>query len=39
MDIYRGCVPFIFIQFLMLILLFFWPDLALYLPEASMVNK
>jgi len=39
MDIYRGCVPFIFIQFLMLLLLFFWPDLALYLPEASMVNK
>jgi len=38
-DIYRGCVPFIFIQFLMLVLLFFWPDLALYLPEASMVNK
>jgi len=38
-DIYRGCVPFIFIQFLMLILLYFWPDLALYLPEASMVNK
>ncbi len=38
-DIYRGCVPFIFIQFFMLILLFFWPDLALYLPEASMVNK
>lgn len=38
-DIYRGCVPFIFIQFIMLLLLFFWPDLALYLPQASMVNK
>lgn len=38
-DIYRGCVPFIMIQFLVLILLFFWQDLALYLPQASMVNK
>jgi tripartite ATP-independent transporter DctM subunit len=38
-DIYRGCVPFIIIQFLVLILLFFWQDLALYLPQASMVNK
>jgi tripartite ATP-independent transporter DctM subunit len=36
-DIYRGCVPFIAIQFLVLIILFFWPDLALYLPQASMV--
>ena len=38
-DIYRGCVPFIVIQFLVLLLLFFWPDLALYLPQASMVAK
>lgn len=38
-DIYRGCVPFIVIQFFVLIILFFWPDLALYLPEASMVDK
>ena len=37
-DIYRGCVPFIIIQILMLILLFFWQDLALYLPEASMAK-
>ncbi|MBC8442483.1 MAG: TRAP transporter large permease subunit [Deltaproteobacteria bacterium] len=39
MDIYRGCVPFIIIQFLVLIILFFWHDLALYLPEISMINK
>ena len=38
-DIYRGCVPFIFIQFFVLIILFFWPDLALYLPQASMVAQ
>jgi len=38
-DIYRGCMPFIFIQFFVLIILFFWPDLALYLPQASMVAK
>ncbi len=38
-DIYRGCVPFIAIQFLVLIILFFWPDLALYLPQASMVAQ
>ena len=38
-DIYRGCVPFIVIQFFVLIILFFWPDLALYLPAASMVGQ
>jgi len=38
-DIYRGCVPFIVIQFFVLIILFFWPDLALYLPQASMVAQ
>ena len=31
-DIYRGCVPFILIQFLALIVLYFWPALATYLP-------
>jgi len=38
-DIYRGCMPFIVIQFFVLIILFFWPDLALYLPQASMVAQ
>jgi len=38
-DIYRGCVPFIVIQFFVLIILFFWPDLALYLPAASLVGQ
>jgi TRAP-type mannitol/chloroaromatic compound transport system permease large subunit len=31
-DIYRGCVPFIAIQFLALLILYFWPSLATYLP-------
>lgn len=38
-DIYRGCIPFIIIQFFVLIVLYFWPDLALYLPEVSLINK
>jgi len=38
-DIYRGCVPFIVIQFVMLLILYFWPDLALYLPSASLVGQ
>ncbi len=38
-DIYYGCVPFILIQFLVLIILFFWQDLALYLPELMLANK
>jgi len=32
-DIYRGCVPFIIIQFLALLILYFWPELATYLPS------
>lgn len=32
MDIYRGVVPFIFLQLLMLIILWFWPSLATWLP-------
>jgi len=32
-DIYRGCVPFIIIQVLALIVLYFWPALATYLPS------
>ena len=38
-DIYRGCVPFILIQFVALIILFFWQDLALYLPKMMMASK
>jgi tripartite ATP-independent transporter DctM subunit len=38
-DIYKGCVPFIFIQFLVLFLLFFWQDLALYLPNMMLQAK
>jgi TRAP-type mannitol/chloroaromatic compound transport system permease large subunit len=33
-DIYRGVVPFIGIQILALVILFFWPALATWLPEA-----
>ena len=33
-DIYRGVVPFIFLQMLLLILLVFFPELATYLPHA-----
>lgn len=32
-DIYRGCVPFILIQVVALIVLYFWPALATYLPS------
>jgi tripartite ATP-independent transporter DctM subunit len=32
-DIYRGCVPFIAIQFVALLILYFWPSLATYLPS------
>ncbi|MEZ8141883.1 C4-dicarboxylate ABC transporter [Enterovibrio norvegicus FF-162] len=32
-DIYRGVIPFIFIQLLMLGLLAYWPTLATWLPE------
>ena len=31
-DIYRGCVPFILIQIVALVILYFWPALATYLP-------
>ncbi|RLA84971.1 MAG: C4-dicarboxylate ABC transporter, partial [Deltaproteobacteria bacterium] len=32
-DIYKGCVPFILLQFIGLVILYFWPDLCLYLPS------
>lgn len=35
-DIYRGIVPFVLLQLLGLIALLLWPDLALWLPRASM---
>lgn len=35
----NGCVPFIVLQFLVLIILFFWQDLALYLPNLMLANK
>lgn len=33
MDIYRGVLPFIALQILMLALVMFWPELATWLPE------
>lgn len=38
-DIYYGCVPFIVLQFIVLIILFLWPDLALYLPNMMLEAK
>jgi tripartite ATP-independent transporter DctM subunit len=38
-DIYRGCVPFILLQFIALFVLYFWRDLALYIPTAVMAAK
>ena len=38
-DIYYGCVPFIILQFLVLIILFLFPDLALYLPRMMLEAK
>jgi tripartite ATP-independent transporter DctM subunit len=32
-DIYRGCVPFIAIQFVALVIVYLWPSLATYLPS------
>ncbi len=34
MDIYRGIIPFVFIQMLSLIVLWYFPDLAIWLPKA-----
>jgi TRAP-type mannitol/chloroaromatic compound transport system permease large subunit len=33
MQIYKGVIPFIVIQLLMLVILWFWPSLATWLPE------
>jgi len=33
MHIYRGVIPFIVLQLLMLIILWFWPELATWLPQ------
>lgn len=33
MQIYKGVIPFIFLQLFMLIILWYWPELATWLPE------
>ena len=38
MDIYKGIIPFILIQLLMLIALAFWPSLATWLPGIVFSN-
>jgi tripartite ATP-independent transporter DctM subunit len=35
-DVIVGAVPFLLIQFVMIALLYFWPDIALFLPRAVM---
>ena len=35
-DVIVGAVPFLAIQFVMIALLYFWPDIALFLPHAVM---
>ena len=32
-EIYKGAIPFVIIQLLMLIILWFYPELATYLPK------
>jgi TRAP-type mannitol/chloroaromatic compound transport system permease large subunit len=34
-DIYRGVIPFIAIQLMIVVILIFYPQLALYLPAIS----
>jgi tripartite ATP-independent transporter DctM subunit len=38
-DIYRGCVPFILLQFIALVIIYLWPSLCLYLPNAMLAAK
>lgn len=38
-DIYRGCVPFILLQFIALVIVYLWPSLCLYLPHAMLAAK
>jgi len=38
-DIYRGCVPFILLQFIALVIVYLWPSLCLYLPTAMLAAK
>jgi len=33
MQIYRGVIPFIFLQLTMLVILWYWPVLATWLPH------
>lgn len=37
-DIYRGCIPFIGIQFLALLILYLWPSIATYLPSVMRLG-
>jgi len=38
-DIYKGCFPFILLQFIVLFILYFWHELALYLPSVMLAAK
>ncbi len=37
-DIYRGCIPFIGIQFLAWLILYLWPSIATYLPNVMRLG-
>lgn len=39
MDIYKGCVPFVFLQFIVLAIIYFWPQVCLVLPNLMMAMK
>jgi TRAP-type mannitol/chloroaromatic compound transport system permease large subunit len=38
-DICMGCIPFIVIQFLGLVIFYYWPELSLYLPHMMQAGK
>jgi TRAP-type mannitol/chloroaromatic compound transport system permease large subunit len=38
-DICYGCIPFIILQLLDLVILYFWQDLSLYLPRMMVAGK
>jgi len=39
MDIYKGCVPFVLLQFIVLAIIYFLPQLVLILPNLMMAMK
>jgi len=39
MDIYKGCFPFVFLQFIALAIIYFWPQLVFFLPNLMMALK